>query len=138
MEEDRYERIELIVKAREDESWFDTIFDYISGDCEGGGGECLDKYSDCDEHEHSPELPCTCGLESMGGTAGTLQQCYDAGSTVGHIRGQRIMFIDVARAIVDMLNTGGWKPETYNVIQWARDEIHFEEHWNDPFEETEE
>lgn len=78
---DRYEALELIIKVREDgESWFDVIMDYISGDCEGGGGDCIlfgdASDPDCDFHDHTEILPCTCGLESAGGTTGTLAQCY--------------------------------------------------------------
>lgn len=95
---DRYEALELIIKRRDDGvSWFDVLSDYISGDCQGGGGECiLDpcennchgltdcavcegsglSESDCDSHEHEPIIECTCGLESFGGMQGTLDQCY--------------------------------------------------------------
>lgn len=60
MDEDRYEAIELIVRSRADGvSWFDVISDLISADCQGSETE-----------------PCTCGLESMGGSGGTLEQCY--------------------------------------------------------------
>lgn len=58
--EDRYEALELIVKCREDgESWFDIIQELISKDCQG-----------------SEDDPCTCGLESLGGCSGTLDECY--------------------------------------------------------------
>lgn len=60
MDEDRYEAIELLVKARVDgETWFDTIYDLIAKDCRGS------------EHD-----PCTCGLEHLGGTGGSLEQCW--------------------------------------------------------------
>lgn len=79
-EEDRYEALELIVKVRQDgESWFNIISDLITSDCQGGGGDCLVENgdeSDCDDHEHSEEFPCTCGLESMGGSTGTLDEAY--------------------------------------------------------------
>lgn len=80
-EEERYESLELIVKCCQDgEYWFDVISELISGNCEGGGGECItdDEDSDCDDHEHEEILQCTCGLESMGGCVGTLEQCYDS------------------------------------------------------------
>ncbi len=80
MSEERYEAIEMIIKSREDgRSWFDVIEEIISQDCTGGGGDCIlaaGEDSDCDDHEHTELFPCTCGLESMGGTSGTLQQCY--------------------------------------------------------------
>lgn len=81
-DDDRYESIEIIVKARQEgESWFDVISDYITQDCEGGGGDCLvedSDESDCDDHEHTELFPCTCGMESMGGTSGTLDQIYES------------------------------------------------------------
>lgn len=59
--EDRYEAIEMLIKSRSGEpSWFDIIFDYISQDCQGS------------EEEGS----CTCGMESMGSTSGTIDQCW--------------------------------------------------------------
>lgn len=60
-DQERYEAINIIIKARADgKPWFDVIFDMITEDCEG------------DE-----EKPCTCGLESAGGSTGTLKQCYE-------------------------------------------------------------
>lgn len=61
-EEPRYESFDIIIKAREDGgSWFDVFVDMVTENCEGdletGDG-------------------CTCGLESAGGTTGTLDQCY--------------------------------------------------------------
>lgn len=61
--EDRYETVDFIVKARTDgTTWFDVIFDLITANCEGD--------------PESEENTCTCGLESMGGSSGTLDQCY--------------------------------------------------------------
>lgn len=61
--EDRYESIDMILKCRADgESWFDIIFDLITETCEGD--------------PESEENTCTCGMESFGGSAGTLDQCY--------------------------------------------------------------
>lgn len=60
--EDRYEVIEIIVRTPSEEpSWFDKIFDLITETCDGV----------------SDQGPCSCGLESMGGSGGTLDQCYD-------------------------------------------------------------
>jgi hypothetical protein len=60
LSEDRYEALELIVKSRQDgKSWFDIIYDLIASNCQG-----------------SEEDACTCGLETMGGTGGSLDQCY--------------------------------------------------------------
>lgn len=62
-DEDRYEALDMIIKVREDgQTWFDIISDLITETCEG----------DPDSIENS----CTCGLEAMGGTTGTLDQCY--------------------------------------------------------------
>lgn len=61
--EDRYESLDMIIKVRPDgKSWFDIISDLVSEDCGVG----------TDPEENI----CTCGLESMGGTVGTLDQCY--------------------------------------------------------------
>lgn len=65
MSEDRYEAFEIIIKARPDgKSWFDIFFDLVTDECEGD--------------PESEENTCTCGLESAGGTTGTLDQCYRA------------------------------------------------------------
>lgn len=62
-EEDRYEALDMIIKVRSDgQSWFDIIHDMITEECEGD--------------PESEENTCTCGMESMGGTTGTLDQCY--------------------------------------------------------------
>ncbi len=62
-DEERYESIEMIIKARKDgKEWHDIIFDLITAECEGD--------------PESEENTCTCGLESMGGSSGTLDQCY--------------------------------------------------------------
>lgn len=128
-DEDRYEQISLIVKERMDgESWFDIIFDYIAGDCEGGGGDCLiaeDDESDCDDHEHDKIIPCSCGMESLGGTSGTLDQCYKATTNVG----QGLQPIDLAYAIMG-LHTGMRDENISKVLKWAEDEIKFEE-WSE-------
>lgn len=80
MEEIRYEAITLIVKSRADgKPWFEIFEEMIAGDCEGGGGDCImepGEDSDCADHDHEEIIQCTCGLESMGGMSGTLDQCY--------------------------------------------------------------
>lgn len=61
MDEDQFEAIELIVKKRPDgETWFDVLLDLIAKDCKG-----------------SETDPCTCGLESLAGTSGTLEHCWN-------------------------------------------------------------
>lgn len=61
LNEDRYEHLDMIIKspAPDGEPWFDKIFDLITSFC------------------NAEEDVCTCGLESMGGGGGTLDQCYD-------------------------------------------------------------
>lgn len=60
--ENRYETLDMILKCRTDgQSWFDIISDLITESCEG---------------DPEVEGSCTCGLESMGGSSGTLDQCY--------------------------------------------------------------
>lgn len=85
MNEDRYEAFEIIIKAREDgQSWFDIFVDMVTETCEGGGGDCIltegemsgDANFDCNVHEHTEIISCTCGMESAGGMTGTLAQCY--------------------------------------------------------------
>lgn len=119
MSEERYETVELIVQARTDgQSWFDIIFDLIAGDCEGSPGEELPDGSFTDGD------PCTCGLESMGGGGGTLEQCYERGTTVG----SGLQPIDLARVIIDLnerrYNYGD--PAFEKVIEWAHHEVEFE------------
>lgn len=127
---DRYEHIDMILKSRpEGPSWFDLLFDFIAQDCQGGGGDCIveeDDESDCDNHDHEEVLPCTCGMESMGGTQGTLQQCFDATENVG----KGLKLIDLARALV-VLAGGGTSSNTDKALEWANSEINFEDHWND-------
>ena len=78
MSEDRYESLELIIKAREDgQTWFDIIMEIVSGDCNGE--------------------ECTCGLESAGGSSGTLDQCFRhlgiADDLVGPVEKEDLMTI---------------------------------------------
>lgn len=132
--EDHYEGLELIVKSRQDGvSWFDIISDLITQDCEGGGGDCIVEdgdESDCDDHDHEELLPCTCGLESMGGSGGTLEQCYAWKTNLG---GGGIQPIDVAR-VIDFLASPNTAPyvapaDRVRIIEWARREIEFEEYF---------
>lgn len=108
---DNYESLELIVKERSDGvRWFDVIFDLIAEDCEGDP-EDLDR-------------PCTCGLESLGGSIGTLQQCYDRSESVSH----GLKYIDIARAIVFLAEGRlGHNESVVKAIDWARKEVEFEE-----------
>lgn len=127
MNEDKYEALELIVKCRADgESWFNIVSDYITQDCEGGGGDCLVEdgdASDCDDHEHDDIIPCTCGMESMGGMSGTLDQCYAWTTTVG----SKLQPIDLARVIVGLAEG---RNVTSPVMDWAKREVEFEDNWN--------
>lgn len=64
--EDRYEHIDILVKKpAEGDSWFDRIFDLISETC------------DSVEDENGEWSECSCGMQSMGGSEGTLDQCYE-------------------------------------------------------------
>lgn len=64
--ESRYETIDIIVRAPEEgDSWFDRLFDLITKDC-------VERPEDADD-----DWECPCGLVSMGGSGGTLDQCYD-------------------------------------------------------------
>lgn len=110
--EDRYEAIELILKSRPDgAAWFDVIFDMITETCEG---------TDSDEDD------CTCGMETMSGSGGTLKQCYDYTTTVGY----KLQPIDLARVILFLnkpLNANYVTPEDRNkVLEWAQSEVKFE------------
>lgn len=148
--EDTYEHLDMILKTKpEGPSWFDILSDYISQDCQGSGGDCINECgcdssfedceacSDCDNHEHTELFPCTCGLVSMGGTQGTLQQCYDVTDNVGH----GLKLIDLARAIVALTdrsyNTLGTHEEqleaelVIKAITWAHSEIDFEDSFSD-------
>jgi hypothetical protein len=85
MKNDRYEAFSIIIKSREDgQSWFDIFVDLVTETCEGGGGDCIlteeemldeDNFN-CDNHEHTAVIECTCGMESAAGWTGTLSQCY--------------------------------------------------------------
>lgn len=112
--EDRYESINLILRCREDGvSWFDHLFDYIAGTCQGTYDE-----------ETEEGLPCTCGLESMGGSAGTLEQCYKYQTQIA----RDIQPIDVAYGIIG-LHAGIRDDHTLKILKWAEGEIEFEERW---------
>lgn len=88
--EDRYESLDMILKARSDGvSWFDVISDLITDSCEG---------------DPNVEGSCTCGLESMGGSSGTLDQCYRhqgiADDLVGPVSKEDLIKVLRAPAIV--------------------------------------
>lgn len=129
-EEDQYEHIELIVKARPDgESWFDVIHDYLTQDCDSVRLED-------DEEGFEQWSPCHCGMEHMSGMGGTLKQCYNHTTDLGG----GIQPIDVARAIISLTNrsfnslgTHEEQLEAKNVIRiikWAHGEIEFEEYFD--------
>jgi len=115
MENDRYEAISLIVKQREDgQSWFDCLYDLVTKDCK----------SDPELDENT----CTCGMETMGGMSGTLEQCYDHQLNIT----RDISPIMVARAVcflVDGTLVEGDNELTDKVIKWARKEIEWEDNW---------
>jgi len=124
--EEKFEHVDLIVKCRADGvAWFDVIHDYITQDCDSVRLED-------DEEGFEQWTPCSCGMESMGGMSGTLQQCYDHTTHLG----QGLQPFDVARAIISLtehsfnsLGTHEEQIEAENVIRvlkWARSEIKFE------------
>lgn len=139
--EDRFESIEMILKQRDDgTSWFDYLFDLITENCEGGGGTCLVEEgdeSDCDDHEHNEILPCTCGMEHMGGRSGTLEQCYEHQTNVA----ANISPIMLARTIVALWEHRQGDDDTARVLTWAHKEIEMEDYfenkgWEKEGEET--
>lgn len=156
-DEDRYENIHMLLKfpAPDGSSWFDYLDEIISKDCQGAGGDCINECgcdssfedcescSDCDNHDHTELFPCTCGLQSMGGTQGTLQQCYDTDENVGH----GLKLINLAHAIVSLtnrsFNTLGTHEEqleaevVIKAIEWAHKEIEWEDTWNEQESESE-
>lgn len=114
IKEDRYEHIELIVKTRSGNvSWFDSIFDFITQDCQGTTDEEGDS--------------CTCGMEYMSGAGGTLQQCYDHQTNLG----QGVQPIDVARLIIFLSSPtdAPYVPpaDRSKILTWAFSEVEFEE-----------
>ncbi len=109
--EEKWEHFDIIVRRpAEGDSWFDRIFDLITEDCEEAPDPTPEGWS------------CKCGLESMGGTQGTLQQCYDHIENVGH----GLKLIDLARAIY-LMSEGLEGQNHQRVIEWAKYEISFEE-----------
>lgn len=119
-EEDRYTHIDLIVKEPTDgPSWFDVIHELITQNCESV------------ELEDGEWSECSCGMEHMGGSTGTLQQCYDHIDNID----QGLKLIDLARALVALEERRYGDGSTEKAVAWARGEIYFEEHWKDPIEE---
>lgn len=112
LDEDRYEHIDILIKApTEGDSWFDRIFDLVTSFC-------------------SDEGECTCGMESMGGSSGTLDQCYD------HMRISEKWVQDVRtddlKLILFWMNEFGFP--TAEVAE-AYERLHKEAYWHDDFEE---
>lgn len=110
-EEEKFEVINITIKAPVDgESWFDRIMDFITADCQGGD-----------------EGGCTCGLETMGGMTGTLEQCFD------HERLTEKWAFDVEAAdlklALDRLSADtGMNDEVYDRLRKAA-------YWHDDFNE---
>lgn len=115
-DDDRYESIELIVKARLDgESWFDIISELISSDCEG-----------------TDDIPCSCGLESMGGSQGTLEQCYD------HLRISETWTTVKTQDVKKILNAVSKNIRTVHLTEdelYAIQRVRKEAYWHDEFDE---
>lgn len=114
--EPRYEAIEIIIRERTDGvSWFDYFFDRITENCEGTGTQ--DEEGNWDD--------CSCGLETMGGSSGTLEQCYEYGTNVAPGISP-LMLAEVIEALYD----GRPHESTKKVREWARHEIEVEEWFN--------
>lgn len=112
MNEGRYEAIEMVIKCREDGiEWSDYLFDLITENCQGD--------------PESEENICTCGMESMGGMSGTLEQCYEWSNNVA----AHISPIMIARAVVALWERRYGDDNTDKIIEWARKEIEFEEYF---------
>lgn len=114
LNEDRYEHIDMIIKtpAPDGESWFDKLFDLITSYCNAEEDDV-----------------CTCGLESMGGGGGTLEQCWD------HARITEKWAIDVqaddlkwALTKIDYLNLSDEDTKKLN-------RLHDAAYWHDDFNE---
>ena len=125
-EEQKYEVIQFVAKTprADGQSWFDWLFDLTTEVCEG---------TDSDEDD------CTCGMETMSGSRGTLEQCYDWTTTVGN----RLQPIHLARVIVHMAEKLDYaniavSEDVQDVVSWARREIEFEEKWDNWTPEDEE
>lgn len=102
---DKYEAIDLILEVRPDgERWADILFAYVTQDC-----------------QETEDVPCTCGLESMGAMSGTLEQCQAWSDNVG----SGLSLIDLAHAIVAYtVPAPGEQPELLGrVVDWAKREI---------------
>lgn len=105
--EDVYEVFEILIKTRSDgQSWYDVIDEFIS-DSSG---------------ETEEDGVCTCGLVSMGGMSGTLDQCFAWGTTVGH----GLKYIDLAEAIVALDSGEDIGENVEAVVEWAKAEVTFE------------
>jgi hypothetical protein len=107
--EDRYEHIDILIKSPAgEESWFDRLFDFITSFC-------------------SDEGECTCGMESMGGSGGTLDQCYE------HMRitekwAQDVLADDLKLALHRLSADTGMDDEAYDRLRKAA-------YWHDDFNE---
>lgn len=113
-EEEKFEVINITIKAPVDgESWFDRVMDFITADCQGGD-----------------EGGCTCGLETMGGMTGTLEQCFE------HERLTEKWAFDVEAAdlkmILDLVN-----PEAlqFDLVKQAHERLRKAAYWHDDFNE---
>jgi hypothetical protein len=123
--EDRYESIEMILKCRADgESWFDVLFDFITETCEGD--------------PESEENTCTCGMQSFGGSGGTLDQCYRQQGIADDLVGP-VNKADLLRALENFTPTNEEDQKIYDRLynectwwdatleRWAAEEIAEEE-----------
>lgn len=114
LSEDRYEHIDILIKTpAEGDAWFDRLFDFITSFC-----------------TDDPEEECRCGMESMGGSAGTLDQCYD------HMRITEKWANDVQtddlKLILFWINEHGFPTAE---VEEAYNRLHKAAYWHDDFNE---
>lgn len=121
LEEDRYEHIDILIKSpAEGDPWYDRIFDFITSFCEPIG----------ERDEEGNVEGCTCGMESMGGSIGTLDQCYD------HMRITEKWAIDVrADDLKYILAVVKDRPGMVGDLGNVYDRLHAAAYWHDDFNE---
>lgn len=127
--EDRYEHIDILIKTPvEGDSWFDRIFDLVTSECQG---------TPYNEETDEDGDPCTCGMESMGGSSGTLDQCYE------HMRitekwAQDVLTDDL-KLILEAFDHAPWidgfGTSEMNRVQEAYERLRKAAYWHDDFNE---
>lgn len=119
LNEDRYEHIDILVKLpAEGDSWFDRLHDLLTENC------------DSVEDENGDWSPCSCGMESMGGSSGTLDQCYDY-MRISEKWAQDVLTDDL-KLLLFWANENGF-PTTE--VAEAYERLHKAAYWHDDFNE---